>query len=114
MSVASLAIYAALLVWFSFRLIEFAVVNHTKANTPLQTPLWIPMILWYSGLILFLLVATFLTIRVTAALWRGDYAWIDRNAGLAANDAQIEAPELVAAAERTIAAERNKEKVAAP
>ena len=87
--------------------------NHTRANTPLQTPIWIPLLLWYSGLVLFLLVASFLGVRAVLAFVRGDYAWVDRHAGLAGNDAQVEAPELVAAAERSIEAERAKEKVAA-
>jgi TRAP-type C4-dicarboxylate transport system permease small subunit len=111
-SVALLAVYAGMLAYFSYRLLEFAVVHHTKANTPLQTPIWIPLSLWYAGLILFLLVATFLTVRVTLALLRGDYAWVDRHAGLASNEAQIEAPDLVAAAERSLEAERTKEKAA--
>jgi hypothetical protein len=38
---------------------------------------------------------------------------VDRHTGLASNDAQVEAPELVAAAERSIEAERAKEKAAA-
>ena len=42
------------------------------------------------------------------AFVRGDYAWVDRHAGLASNDAQVEAPELVAAAERSIEAERGQ------
>ena len=113
LSVVSLAAYAGMLVWFSYRLIEFAVVHHTRANTPLQTPIWIPLLLWYSGLVLFFLVASFLGVRAVLAFARGDYAWVDRHAGLASNDAQVEAPELVAAAERSIEAERAKEKAAA-
>jgi TRAP-type C4-dicarboxylate transport system permease small subunit len=102
-SMAALAATGALLLWFSFRLVAFAWANEQRANTPLQTPMWIPLALWYSGLVLFFLISLLVTVRAALAWARGDYALVTRIAGMASSEAELEAPELVAAAERSTA-----------
>jgi TRAP-type mannitol/chloroaromatic compound transport system permease small subunit len=89
-SAATLAAFAALLVWFSFRLLEFAWVNDTHANTPLRTPMWIPLLLWYLGLVLFLVLSVVSTVRAAAAWRAGDFAAVRRIAGMTANEAEVE------------------------
>jgi TRAP-type C4-dicarboxylate transport system permease small subunit len=102
LSMGTLAATGALLLWFSFRLLEFAWINEQRANTPLQTPMWIPLALWYSGLVLFFLVSLLVTVRAALAWARGDYGLVSRMAGMASNEAELEAPDLVAAAEQSM------------
>jgi TRAP-type mannitol/chloroaromatic compound transport system permease small subunit len=90
LSAATLAAFAALLVWFSFRLLEFAWVNDTHANTPLRTPMWIPLLLWYLGLVLFLVMSVVSMVRAAAAWRAGDFATVRRIAGMTANEAEVE------------------------
>jgi len=90
MSALTLAIFAAMLVWFSFRLLEFAWVNNTRANTTLQTPQWVPLLLWYAGLVLFLVMSVIQSLR-SGRLWLvGDYEGARRIAGMTANEAEVE------------------------
>lgn len=90
MSAVTLAIFALMLVWFSFRLLEFAWVNNTRANTPLQTPQWIPLLLWYAGLVLFLVMSVIQSLRSGRLLLAGDYAGVRNIAGMTANEAEVE------------------------
>jgi TRAP-type mannitol/chloroaromatic compound transport system permease small subunit len=90
LAAATLAAFAALLVWFSFRLLEFAWVNETRANTTLRTPMWAPLLLWYLGLVLFLLMSVVSTLRAAAAWRAGDFAAVRRIAGMTANEAEVE------------------------
>jgi TRAP-type mannitol/chloroaromatic compound transport system permease small subunit len=90
LSAATLAAFAALLVWFSFRLLEFAWVNDTRANTPLRTPMWVPLLLWYFGLVLFLFLSVVSTVRAAAAWRAGDFATVRRIAGMTASEAEVE------------------------
>jgi TRAP-type C4-dicarboxylate transport system permease small subunit len=90
LSMISLAAFAGLLVWFSFRLLEFAWVNDQRANTTLRTPQWIPLLLWYGGLILFLCISTLAAIRSLYALVIGDITTARRLSGMSANEAEIE------------------------
>lgn len=55
MSLLAFLIYLVPLVYFAFLVVKTSVVRSSTANTPLQTPLWIPQGLWFAGLVLFLL-----------------------------------------------------------
>ena len=99
-SVGSLAAMSGVLLWFAFRLVAFAWTNDQHANTPLQTPLWLPLGLWYGGLILFFLTSILVTVRAVIAFARSDLALVRRIAGMASNEAELEAPELVAVAQQ--------------
>lgn len=55
-SMASLASYIWVFTYFAFRVLSTSVKRHSLANTPLQTPLWIPQSLWFLGMLFFSIV----------------------------------------------------------
>jgi TRAP-type C4-dicarboxylate transport system permease small subunit len=62
---AGLAVFSA---WQSWRVIAETLRWQTHANTPLQTPLWIPQSLWLIGLVAFAGVATAFAIHALILL----------------------------------------------
>jgi len=74
-----------------------------RANTPLQTPLWMPQILWFGGLALFAAVSTACTVHAFGLLFR-DRAQLDRLYGPQSLDEEIETE--MTLAEQRLAAER--------
>ena len=73
---AALAAFAALLVWFSFRLLEFAWANdaarqHAAADAHVDSAA-----LWYSGLVLFFLIVALVTVARRAAWARATFALV--------------------------------------
>ncbi|MDP6624652.1 MAG: TRAP transporter small permease [Alphaproteobacteria bacterium] len=63
---------------------------NSTAQTTLATPLWIPQVFWISGLGFFLLCLIFLAIYCFTALVRGDWATIDRIAGVKSVEEEID------------------------
>jgi len=68
-----------------------------RVNTPLQTPLWIPQVLWFSGLALFAAMTTACAVQAAGLLFR-DRARLDRLYGPHTLDEEIETE--IALAER--------------
>ena len=52
---AAMAVYAA---WRGWHVLEESLEFQSHANSPLQTPLWLPQSLWLAGLVMFALAAT--------------------------------------------------------
>ena len=52
-----------------------------RANTPLETPLWIPQLLWWSGWVWFATCATLLALCAAIRLATGDAAGVEEAAG---------------------------------
>ena len=53
----------------------------SRANTPLETPLWIPQTLWFGGWVWFALTGTLLLLVVVALIFRRRFAAVDAVAG---------------------------------
>ena len=62
---------------------------NSSAQTTLATPLWIPQLFWVSGLFFFLLSLAFLSVYGFAALVRGDWATINKIAGVRTVEEEI-------------------------
>ncbi len=67
-----------------------SITRNSHANTPLQTPLWIPQILWFAGLAWFAFATILLLARVVVAALTGDLETVQRLAGSSTLDEQIE------------------------
>jgi TRAP-type C4-dicarboxylate transport system permease small subunit len=96
LALASLAAFILMLLWQSSDLLLYSMRFRTRSNTPLLTPMWIPIGLWVLGLILFLLTTVLQIVRVLAALSRGQFARTRELAGAA--DVEEELAELERAA----------------
>lgn len=64
--------YALPLIYFSGLVFQTSLLKNSTANTPLQTPLWIPQGIWLLGLVVFLMTMVVLLIASVDRLVRGD------------------------------------------
>lgn len=76
--------------WFTTQLWIESIDMGATANTPLQTPLWIPQGLWVAGFLVFLTVLAVLLVRVAGSLVQGDKAAVGAIAGLRSVEEEIE------------------------
>jgi len=100
----ALAVFAAVVARYAFEVFATSIRLASRANTPLQTPLWIPQGLWFAGLAFFLVTLFLVTLKAVLAFARGRFAEVDRLAGLP--DVAREAEEEVAALEQRRARRR--------
>jgi TRAP-type C4-dicarboxylate transport system permease small subunit len=97
----ALAVFVAVVARYGFEVFMASIRFASRANTPLQTPLWIPQGLWFAGLAFFLVTLFLVTLKAVVAFTRGRFAEVDRLAGLP--DVAREAEEEVAALEQRLA-----------
>jgi TRAP-type C4-dicarboxylate transport system permease small subunit len=63
---------AAMVVFFAnhaLKTLDETLLFQTRANTPLQTPMWIPQGLWATGMVFFAAMAVIHALRATILLW---------------------------------------------
>lgn len=81
--------YIYLLTTKSFVLFMENVEQDATAQTTLATPLWIPQVFWVSGLGFFLLTLIFIAIYGFVAMFRRDWATVNRIAGVRTVEEEI-------------------------
>ena len=62
----------------------------SKAATPQQTPLWLPQMVWVSGLTFFCIVTVFLFIYTLLCLFTGRTAQVQKLAGTMSVDEEVQ------------------------
>jgi TRAP-type C4-dicarboxylate transport system permease small subunit len=72
LSLLTFMVYLAPLVYFAYWVVRTSVIRHSAANTPLQTPLWIPQGLWLAGLTVFLFTIVVLLVGTVIRLAKKD------------------------------------------
>lgn len=77
----SLASTAIVVAWRGWGVLEKTLDTGARANTPLETPLWIPQSLWWAGWVWFAASASLLVLAVLVKLLSADYKAIDTIAG---------------------------------
>ena len=82
LSVASVSAIAAFVASHGWGVLARSVKNASRANTALETPLWIPQAVWFSGWVWFAVCAWALTLCALWAFARGEADVIDRIAGV--------------------------------
>lgn len=70
-SAALMAGIASFMAWRAYATLSRSLGFGSLAATPLQTPIWIPQLVWFSGYLLFAIVACFLLIRALVAIRQG-------------------------------------------
>ena len=76
-----LGLFMLVLVQQAYGVLATSIARNSTANKPLATPMWIPQVLWWSGLTWFAIVTVLLWLRVLVALAGGDTARIQELAG---------------------------------
>lgn len=61
-ALSTIAVIAVTVTIYGWRVISKSLINLSRANTPLETPLWIPQAIWWSGWIWFSFTACAVTI----------------------------------------------------
>lgn len=82
LALIALAGFMAVVAFYAFEVLSTSVRFASRANTPLQTPLWIPQVIWFGGLVFFLLSIFLVTLKALLLFVRGRFPEIDRIAGL--------------------------------
>lgn len=86
LSLALFLLYLLTLCYFAWLVLKTSFVKHSLANTPLQTPLWIPQGLWFLGLVVFAMVILLLLVGTLYHLVQGDFKAAQRLSGLSVSD----------------------------
>ncbi len=80
-ALALTAMVAALVSFYGWRVLATTLDRGSRANTPLETPLWIPQAIWVGGWLWFTAAATILLIAALAAALRGRWGEVGALAG---------------------------------
>lgn len=89
LSLASLAVVSALVSYQGWRVLATTLERDSRANTPLETPLWIPQTVWFAGWVWFTLSALVLLVATAALVAKGRLREADAAAGVG-NEAEAE------------------------
>ena len=76
-----MGLFVLVLVQQAYGVLATSILRNSTANTPLATPLWIPQVLWWSGLTWFAVVTVLLWLRVLIAITAGDIGRVQELAG---------------------------------
>ena len=90
LAVATLAGFAAIFTWYANRFFWQVWGRGTRSITSLAFPLWIPMLAWYAGWIVFLFVSVYLTIVSAWAYARGEFAAVQNRVGSISEEEEVE------------------------
>ena len=97
-AIGALAATVALVAFQCWPVLEKSLARGSRANTPLETPLWIPQALWFGGWLWFAASALLMLVAALGLLAAGRRESFDRH--FAATD---ETASLLAEGERTVA-----------
>ena len=81
LALGALAAVAIAVSWHGWKVLSRSLANASRANTPLETPLWIPQVVWWSGWVWFAAVAVVLWAAAAVLLARGDVAAVEAAIG---------------------------------
>jgi TRAP-type mannitol/chloroaromatic compound transport system permease small subunit len=81
LGLVSLGAFVGILTWQAWVVLETSLAFEARSTTPLQTPLWMPQLLWLLGLALFVFSWIPLFLRVLLALLAGDDDTVHRLGG---------------------------------
>lgn len=68
LSLAVLSATTSVIAYYSWRVLATTLARNSRANTPLETPLWIPQTLWFAGWVWFAVTAFILLVCVLGLL----------------------------------------------
>jgi TRAP-type C4-dicarboxylate transport system permease small subunit len=77
---------AAVVTVYGWRVLATTLARGSTANTPLETPLWIPQSIWLAGWAWFTATAALLLAVALVQVVRGRYRAVERLAGTAGDD----------------------------
>lgn len=100
MSLAAFALFISLVTWHAWGVVKQSYVSGSRSLSELETPVIIPQIAWFAGLVFFVAVAALLLVRALHAFLTGNLAKLFELIG--SKSAVAEAEEEVRATERAM------------
>jgi len=85
-AIMSLAATALVVAWRGWSVVAKTLSTGARANTPLETPLWIPQLLWWSGWLWFAISAVLLVVYVMQKLFVSDEEAIEEAVGMGGSE----------------------------
>ena len=85
-----LMIFILPLTYFAFEVLHTSLSKQSTANTPLQTPLWIPQALWFAGLVGFCFVIALFIVSTIVHFIDNDLEALGRLSGVTTLEESIE------------------------
>jgi len=89
-ALVALAAFMAVVSYYAFEVLAASVRFASRANTPLQTPLWIPQAIWFAGLAFFLVTLFLVTLKALLLFAARNFPELDRLAGLPSAKEEVE------------------------
>ncbi|GLQ05051.1 TRAP transporter small permease subunit [Sneathiella chinensis] len=80
-AILSLAATGLVVAWRGWGVVSKTLSTGARANTPLETPLWIPQIFWWAGWTWFAVTACILVLSTLYFIVRGDHDRLDNTVG---------------------------------
>lgn len=84
LALGATAAVACVVAYRSWAVLGKSLERGSRANTPLETPLWIPQTLWWTGLVWFAIVACACLVLAAMLLREGEHEGMERIAGTGA------------------------------
>ena len=88
--IALLLVYMGYLTRKAFDVFLTSWLGNSVSTTTLLTPLWIPQLAWFLGLLLFVITLTFMLLYTSVAMLRGEPALVQRVAGAMSAQEEID------------------------
>lgn len=92
---------AAIVSWYAWIVLSRSFLRNSRANTPLETPLWIPQAVWFGGWAWLTLVTAILVLCVIALIARRRFVDVQAVAGASSEGAVPEPAAAGTTGERT-------------
>lgn len=89
-AVATVAGFAAIFAWYANRYFWQVWGRGSRSITSLAFPLWIPMLAWYAGWVVFLIVSVYLTVVSAWGYVRGELAAVQSRVGSISEEEEAE------------------------
>ncbi len=86
-----LALIACGMLWYALQAFRETLAYQSIANSPLETPIWIPQSIWLAGFCVFALAGLFLVLRAAQLFARRDYQSLEHEVGTATPEEEIDA-----------------------
>ncbi len=88
-----MALIAAGMLWYAIQAITETLEYQSIANSPLETPIWIPQSIWLIGFVVFAVVACYLAFRAVVLFACNDLQTLERELGTASAEEEVDALE---------------------
>ncbi len=88
-SFLALAAFVSPMTYYTFKTLKTSIVRLSRANTPLQTPMWIPQGLWFLGILFFFIVVIVFTVVILKMAWQRQFQEMADFAGCPVLDEEI-------------------------